>query len=37
LSKGALEYRWPARSWRFTFDDFTELEHTEVFAEGSVA
>jgi predicted choloylglycine hydrolase len=37
LVDGGAEYRWPARSWRFTFDDFAELEHTEVFAEGSVA
>jgi predicted choloylglycine hydrolase len=36
LAQGVADYRWPAHAWRFTFDDFAEIEHTEVFAEESV-
>jgi predicted choloylglycine hydrolase len=35
--EGVVEYRWPAHVWRLGFDSFTETEHTEVLAQGSVA
>jgi predicted choloylglycine hydrolase len=35
--EGAVDYRWPAFSWRLGFEAFGEAEHTEVLAEGSVA
>jgi len=34
---GTVDYRWPAHTWRLGFDAFTETEHTEVLAQGSVA
>jgi predicted choloylglycine hydrolase len=34
---GAVDYRWPAHTWRLGFGAFTEAEHTEVLAQGSVA
>ena len=34
---GTVEYRWPAHAWRLGFDAFTESDHTEVLAQGSVA
>jgi predicted choloylglycine hydrolase len=37
VSEGAVELRWPAHAWRLAFDAFTEGEHTETLAEGSVA
>jgi predicted choloylglycine hydrolase len=35
--EGAVEFRWPAHTWRLGFDAFLPGEHTEVLAEGSVA
>lgn len=34
---GAVDYRWPAHTWRLGFDSFIETDHTEVLAQGSVA
>ena len=34
---GTVDYRWPAHTWRLGFGAFTEAEHTEVLAQGSVA
>jgi predicted choloylglycine hydrolase len=30
---GVVEYRWPAFTWRLSFDAFHEAEHVEVLAE----
>jgi len=34
---GTVDYRWPAHDWQLGFDTFTQDEHTEVLAQGSVA
>lgn len=36
-AEGVAHVRWPTFSWRLSFDEFAEEEHTEVLAEGSVA
>ncbi len=36
-AEGVVDYRWPSFVWRLGFEAFTEEEHTEVLAEGSVA
>jgi predicted choloylglycine hydrolase len=37
VAEGAVDYRWPSFTWSLGFGSFTESEHTEVLAEGSVA
>lgn len=34
---GAVDYRWPTHVWRLGFAAFSEAEHAEVLAQGSVA
>ena len=33
IGEGVVEYRWPAFTWRLSFDAFHEAEHVEVLAE----
>jgi predicted choloylglycine hydrolase len=35
--EGTVEFKWPTHDWLLGFETFTEDEHTEVLAEGSVA
>jgi predicted choloylglycine hydrolase len=37
IDAGEAVVRWPSNAWRFSFDEFPELDHTEVLAEPSFA